>query len=204
MDLMSIATLHYFRNDAIIINRCRLFLQLFSIYDLVLYNKASIHPQIKRCERVTSRTPTNFWVDFKRPPKRYIKIWQHFLTEYIEPILSKLHLHWSKETSPNYTNSFYQSNTNNNIYQQLDHGFLQYMPKRKCTRDNLTCYQTTAHLVFLSQQEVQQLFPIDTDHKPNSIHVLGRTDINSHACTPSCPTNPTQLHEFYKALPSSM
>lgn len=142
------------------------------MYDVILYNHVSIHPQIKRCEWVISRQSTKYWVDFKWPPKHYIKIWQHFLTEQIEPLLSKLEISWNEETAPNYINSFYKSNLNSQLYQQLDHGFLLYMPKQTHTRDNQLCYHTTAQLVFLSQQDVQQLLPVEIDYKPKSIQCL--------------------------------
>ncbi len=67
--LMETATQHYQRKGSMMINRCRLYLQIFSIYDIITYNGKAIHPEIMRGECITSRTSTIFWVEFPKPPK---------------------------------------------------------------------------------------------------------------------------------------
>jgi hypothetical protein len=67
--LMEIATQHYQCKDSMMINRCRLYLQIFSIYDIITSDGKAIHPKIMRGERITSRTSTIFWVEFPKPPK---------------------------------------------------------------------------------------------------------------------------------------
>jgi hypothetical protein len=62
-----------------------------------------------------------------------------FLNQQTEPLLSKLEINWNEETAPNYINSFYKSNLNSQLYQQLDRGFLLYMPKQTHTKDNQLC-----------------------------------------------------------------
>jgi hypothetical protein len=186
---MSIATIKCSKKDAIVINRCRLYLQLFSLYDLILYNQALIHPQLIRCERVTSRTSTKYWVNFKRPPRRYIETRQQFLAEHIEPILSQFEITWDTAIAPNYINNFYISNTDNKLYQKLEKGYLQYLLKRNHTGDLPAPYHTTTQLISLSQLDIQQLIPIETNHMPKAITILRQTNINSHGQASITPLN---------------
>jgi hypothetical protein len=67
--LMEIATQHYQRKESMMINRCHLYLQIFSNYDIITYDGKPIHPEIMRGDRITSRTSNIFWVDFPKPPK---------------------------------------------------------------------------------------------------------------------------------------
>ena len=99
--LMEIATQHYQRKDSMMINRCRLYLQIFSVYDIITYDGKAIYPEIMRGERVTSRTSTKFWVEFPKPPKRYFTIWKEFLATYIRPMLQNMRIHWYQHIIPN-------------------------------------------------------------------------------------------------------
>jgi hypothetical protein len=202
--LMHIATAKCFKKDSLIINRCRLYLQLFSIYDLILHDHAVIHPQLKKCERVTSRISTKYWVDFRRPPKRCIKTWQQFLTEHIEPIITQMEISWRMDTEPIYNTNFFISNTTNTLYQKINPGYLKYLPKRNIARNRPTQYHITTQLISLTQREIQQLMPIETNHTSKSITILGPTNINSHKQTSIPSSYPSKLHEFYHALSKSM
>jgi hypothetical protein len=128
--LMEIAKQHYDNKESKMINRVRLYLQIFSIYDIVTYEGTSIHPDILRGERIVGRKSKPFWVDFPKPPKRYKTLWKAFLTKYIEPRLKELKIQWYTHISPNYSSNFFLSTLDNFLYEALTEGYLVYEPKR--------------------------------------------------------------------------
>jgi hypothetical protein len=123
--IMSIAVKHYSKSDTQKINRCRLYLQLFSIYDIITYAGPQIHPDILMGKCVESRTSLYYWVDFKRPPKRFFQTWKEFLLNYVTPILQNTDLHWYTNQSPNYRSTFQYSSYTNRLYQKIESGYLQ-------------------------------------------------------------------------------
>jgi hypothetical protein len=77
--LMDIATKAYNSKGSAFINRCQLFLQVISLYDILSYDLMDIHPSFKQGERPPLHQPTIHWLDFPRPPKNYWQLWYHFL-----------------------------------------------------------------------------------------------------------------------------
>jgi hypothetical protein len=132
---MDIAVHHYNNHESTMINRCRLYLQVFSIYDIISYDGLSIHPNILAGERPPSRSSNKFWVEFRRPPKKYISLWKTFLETHILPIIRLTRIHWYTASSTNYTHSFFHSAIDNNLYQAIPEGYLKYLPKRTTTQE---------------------------------------------------------------------
>lgn len=128
------------------INRYHLYLQLFSLCDIIIYNQKNIHPDILNGKRPESRQTLYFWVNFKRPPK---KIWIYgisFLTQHIQPILDQIEVHWNTECMPNYHTTFLLSHTDRHLYQKLpDDGYLKYKPRTRTPQSNT--YFKSAELV---------------------------------------------------------
>lgn len=60
--IMEMATLHF--KECTMINRCLLYLQLISLFDLITYDGKQIYPNIKNGKRVQSRRSTIFWINF--------------------------------------------------------------------------------------------------------------------------------------------
>ena len=68
--LIDVALQNYNAEQAKMINRYRLILQLISICDLLTYDLTQIHPDLLAGNRVSSRKSTIYWVNFPRPPKK--------------------------------------------------------------------------------------------------------------------------------------
>lgn len=68
MAIMEYATTHFSAEDSFKINRCRIYLQVVTLFDLCTYSGAMIHPEIKRNEWIQSRTSTILWPSQKNHP----------------------------------------------------------------------------------------------------------------------------------------
>lgn len=115
--IMEIATKNYNNHNCTIINRCRLYLKVLTLYDLLQYD-GSIHPNIKSGKRVETRISNYFWVEFKRPPKKYFKLWSEFITTHIEPRLHNMGIKWDTQKTATYHITSYYSPSDNCIYIQ--------------------------------------------------------------------------------------
>jgi len=76
---MELATQKYDKKESIMINRCRLYLQPISIYELLTYDLSQIHPSYKAKEIPPSRSHNIYWPQFAKPPRHFCQLWHHFL-----------------------------------------------------------------------------------------------------------------------------
>lgn len=113
--LMEIVSRHYGSKEAIMINCYRLYLQVISLYDLLLYNGTEIHPDFLIGRHATGRKSAIYWVSFPKPPKKYLLVWKQFLETHIKPI-TPYPVQWTKEITPNYRNDFLYSSMTQQVY----------------------------------------------------------------------------------------
>ncbi len=200
--IMEIAIRHYNNEQSNMINRYRLYLQLFSVYDVIIYNKITIHPDILNGKRPESRQTLYFWAQFKRPPKKYLELWRHFLTNHIQPILDQIEIRWNTDCLPNYHTTFILSYTDRNLYQKLpDVGYLKYKPKPRTPQN--TTYFKNAELVVEPLTE-HDFSNVDESFGTKSIIVLGESNINSHGSVRHDSSIQNKLNQLYSALPKSL
>jgi len=76
------------------INRCRLFLQILSLADMLLYDSQTIHQSYRQGERPPSRQSNIYWPPFDNPPKHYWKLWSHFIRFYVDPLIASSSFSW--------------------------------------------------------------------------------------------------------------
>ncbi len=100
--IIEYATSLYSQKDVQRINRYRLYLQLIIFYDLITYDGSQIHPDLLLGSRIASRKSTIYWIDFPKPPKKDLALWQAFLNMYIKPLLSSKIIRWDTNSTPHY------------------------------------------------------------------------------------------------------
>jgi hypothetical protein len=86
--LMEFISTNYPKKTAHQLNRYRLYLQVITFYDLLTHDGRQIHPNIQMGQKVPSRRSNIYWVNFPKPPKKYVSTWQSFLDTYISPIIT--------------------------------------------------------------------------------------------------------------------
>jgi hypothetical protein len=201
--IMEIATINLKKKESSMINRVRLYLQLFSIYDMITYDGESIHPEILRGERIIGRHSTTFWVDFPKPPKRYMKLWKDFLTNYITPMLHTINIQWYRDAKPNYSTTFYVSTIDNRLYQAITEGYLVYDPKGSRQTVPAGKYGKHARYSYPDPNILSSLRAVDVAHDPKHITIICSSAINTHNNVAS-QSNTNTLQELYDELPRAL
>jgi len=92
--IMDIATKYYNKKGSNMINRCRLFLQILSLADMLMYDLQTIHPSYRHGERPPSCQSNIYWPSFDNPPKHYWKLWSHFIRFYVDPVIASSTFSW--------------------------------------------------------------------------------------------------------------
>jgi len=105
LPIMEIAVKHFSKKGSKMINRFRLFLQIISVYDLLIYKTNRMHPAYIKGEIPISQNSTIAWPAYPRPPKNYWKLWHSFIHFHIEPYVQKLPLQWNTHTSLHFSSS---------------------------------------------------------------------------------------------------
>ena len=84
---MEVAVRTYSKKGSKMINRCRIYLQIISVYDLLIYSTNKIHPAYKEREIPLSRSSKICRPAIPKPPKHYWQLWNSFINLHIEPNL---------------------------------------------------------------------------------------------------------------------
>ncbi len=88
------------------INCYHIYLQVITLYDLILYDVSAIHPEIEQALRVKSRQRAIFWVNFPNPPKKYQSLWKTFIKDHIKPIWVETNVLWHTNSTATYHTTF--------------------------------------------------------------------------------------------------
>jgi hypothetical protein len=121
---MDLAISKYDKRGSSMINRCRLYLQVISIFDLLIFGKSDVHPLYLEGEIPPSRTSLILWPQHPRPPKHFWKL---------TPILLKMPIDWGHVTKYRYSPFFYKHRHLHHLYQLVD-GQLTHFPLCSCRR----------------------------------------------------------------------
>jgi len=79
ISLTSLAIKHFDARSSAMINWCRMYLKIISIYDLLIYNSTDIHPEYLSGTLPLSRSSKITWPLFPRLPKAYWSLWTQFI-----------------------------------------------------------------------------------------------------------------------------
>jgi hypothetical protein len=106
--LMNIAVSKYNKKGSYIINKCRIYLQVLSVMDLLIFGTVEVHPSYMKGTIPPSRVSLILWPQTPTPPKHYWSLWTHFLRFYIKPIIDKENLHWEDVSQYRFRPSFFK------------------------------------------------------------------------------------------------
>jgi hypothetical protein len=195
--LMEIATEKYNKKGFSMINRCRIILHLFSVYDLLLLNTPNIHPSYLCGERPLSRISSIIWPQYPRPPKKYWGLWGDFLRRHVMPLLPYVPSNWQQNCNHRYQSPYYKHRHTPHLYcrdsQELTLFHLKRRPKTKAT----AIYNNVPYIcdtIFNSQD----FFPVDIYCHKAGISVLGQYPgdiLQLHT-----PSRPQTLKEAFNQL----
>jgi hypothetical protein len=119
------------------INRCRIYLQVISILDLLLYGTTTVHPSYVHGDPPPSRIPKITWPNVPKPPAKYWKLWSRVLTINILPLIQTMSIPWKELSDIRYKPRFYKNRYTSHLYIISDGDIIEYkLQNRPRTRLN--------------------------------------------------------------------
>jgi hypothetical protein len=185
------------------INRCRLYFQVTTIYDLITYDGSQVHPEYTSNNRVKSRRSTIHWVNFKKPPKKYLKLWNEYITRYVAPRIPTNITKWNRNISPHYQNTYYLSTRTGRIYHQISSDTYQmHEATLRQPGNKNTIFQSQFTVTQITPEIRSSLQSIDVTHSNQRIKLLCHSQINEHG--PKAYDPPQNKYHYYRTLPKSL
>jgi hypothetical protein len=185
------------------INRCRLYYQVITLYDLLTYDGTQIHPEYTSGNRPSSRVSVIHWVNFNKPPRNYLKLWNDYLNHYVQPRIPNLNFSWNTKVSPHYNTSYHISTRNGKLYFNTSSNEYRVHEASR----NQPGYKNTIFNISFSEMHLDDDFkaslqPVDVTHHNQQISILCKSSINNHGIK---NTEPIQnKYSFYRKLPKSL
>jgi hypothetical protein len=178
----------YNMEDSIKINRCRLYFQVITLYDLITYDGTQIHPDYTSNNRVQSRKSLIHWVDFNKPSKKNFTLWNEYISMYVAPRIKNNIIKWNRDTNPHYNNTYYTLSYNGRLYHQMSpdtyhiHEATHLQPMNRNS-----VFHIKSNITQPNTDEISYLRPVDVTHSKQHIKILCYSDINSHGTKPAIP-----------------
>jgi hypothetical protein len=129
ISIMELAISKYDAAHSNIINRCRIYLQIIFIYDLLLYGTSQIHPSYIEGTIPISRISLITWPSLPKPPPCYWKIWKNFLMRHITPIIQSHTITWNSMHTNRYNPVFYKHRQSLHLYKYSEGELAETKPK---------------------------------------------------------------------------
>jgi len=120
--LMEIIVNAYNSSLSYMINRCQMYLNIVSLYDLLLFDKTEVHQSFIYGQKPPSRVSSLYWPDFPYPPRHYWIIWQQFIFKHIRPLLSTLNIQGCSTRSHTFTTSYFKHVSQPHLYRISEGG----------------------------------------------------------------------------------
>jgi hypothetical protein len=131
-------------------------------------------------ECILSCNSTIYWVDFRRPLKKHLAIWQTILKDHIIPILDRTAIQWYPHLKPTFMHTFFHSIHDNQLHQYIPEGYLVYLPKRQSASNTVLTYQSHTTLSFPDQHILSSLQVAEVSHDPEQINKAPRSHTRTH------------------------
>lgn len=203
MPIMELIQTIYPKKQAIALNRCHLYFQVITIYDLISYDGKHIHPNYFHHKRPQSRRSNYYWVEFKKTPERDLQVWNEFLTTFVSPIIANHIIKCDTASIPHYNTTYYRSPNNTNLYTKSNDSLITHTPREYKRLQGVRRYNIQGMIVTPSTEIITNLIPVDVAHYKTYIQYLCDSSINTHGETES-PPNIKSLSHMYNRLPTSL
>jgi hypothetical protein len=161
------------------INRCRLYLQVISIMDLLTYNCSMIHPSYKKGQRPPLRISTYFWPLYSKRPCQYWKLWSHFLQFLVTPLLQHTSFSWDSHSSPNNHIVLFYHPILNRLFKKSLSEVSFFKPVIRWRRLSTSMF---INVEYISENppNFSNMILMDAEYTKDGIHLVSESSINSH------------------------
>jgi len=183
------------------INRCRLYLQAISLYDILTYDLHGIHPSYKQGECPPSRHSTIHWPNNPKPPKNYWQLWCQFLHIHLQSYISSHNFSWSTSSSPRYVVNSFKHSVHHQLFQYTEGQMCHYNILHCCRSESKAIYNNVPYISAIPHTD-PNLWSVDTYYTKKGIIVIGRNNINNHKHKNASVT--CTLQDRFATLPHSL
>jgi len=170
--IIEIAGQKYNKRGSARINRCRQFLQIISVVDLLIPFTNSIHPSYLEGYIPASRVSNIIWPPIPRSPKNYWKLWSHFIKEHLLDYIHALQVNWKLINLPRFSPACNKHNQSFHLY-QLQDGILTMFKLQSGAQSRSKAIYTNAPYLCELPFNPQDFYPVDIHHNTMGISVLG-------------------------------
>jgi hypothetical protein len=185
------------------INRCRLYFQVITLYDLITYDGSQVHPEYTSGVHPTSRTSTVHWVTFHKPSRKHMTLWNEYINIYVRPRITVSNTSWNTRTKPHYNTTYYLCSRNGKLYEKVTNNeYKMYEALRSQHGSRTTTFHNTPVETYITNETQEYLQPVDVTHSKHHIIILCTIKINDHG-SPSI-TSIHSKYSFYRKLPKSL
>lgn len=170
--LMEIAVKTYSKKGSSIINRCRMFLQVISIDDLLIPNTGHIHPAYIMGTLPLGHTSKITWPSFPKPPKSYWNLWNHFIRFHLMPIIQCSSNAMEHHIISRFHPSFYKHRSLISLFRLEEGSLAQYNLQRGAKTRSQATYINVPYICDLSFN-FEEFFPVDIHCSDAGISIVG-------------------------------
>lgn len=197
--ITELAAQAYNARGSLMINQCRIFLQIILIGVLLLFNSNVIHPSYIEGNIPPSRYLLLLWPEAGRPPKNYWKLWASFL--HVIHYLSQLHIHWAPNPPFRFTPRFYKHSETKHFYCYEGSPITEFPMSTHSRSSQTVIYSNTPNICDLVFSPAR-FRPVDTHYTTQGIQIVGSFPLTNY--TPLDPHIPSSLQEAFQDLPASL
>lgn len=183
--IMELAVAIFNPDSSYKINRCRIHLQLFTVYDLYLNSGSMILSELRKGQRLRSRKPLVNWPELPKPPRSYWKVWNDFLAVVEQYITTKGFCRQTR--NPHFLHTFCQCRQSGRLYDNINKVY--YAPKARQISTRMSTFHNIPNPA--PDHEYDGMQTVEVTFTTQSIIIISRID-PPNKNTPCRPEEPNQ------------
>lgn len=187
-----------------IINRCHMYLQVFSIMDILLSQSDTIHLSYIKSDVPPSRISTILWPPIPKPPKSYWRLWRFFLTHSMPPLIPLIQSKWNNIMKYRFIPCFFKHNQNIHLYRFENEELSQYHLQSGARSRFRATYHNAPYECNMTFS-ASEFTPVDVQYTKTGISIAGTFyNMTNQSFLPQSMTNIASLHNAYSNLQPSI
>jgi hypothetical protein len=203
MAIMEDVQRFYDRESCVKLNRCCLYFQVVTLHDLIAYDGSQVHPEYFSSRRPQSRVSTIHWVNFHKPSRKHMALWNEYLNIYVRPRINASNISWNVKSKPHYNTKYFLCHRTGKLFEKVNiDKYNIYEAIRGQPGSRTTTFHNTPSSTLTNPDTKRSLQPVEVTHSQHQLTIICPSNINNHG--PQSTTSIQNKYSFYRRLPKSL
>jgi hypothetical protein len=149
--------------------------------DLIAYDGSQVNPECSSSRRPQCRVFTIHWVNFHKPSRKHMVLWNGYINIYIQPCINASNISWNTKSKPHYNTNHFLCHRTGKLLEKVNiDTYNVYEAIRGQPGSRTTTFHITPSSTITNHDTNKSLQPVEVTHSQHHVTILCPSNINNH------------------------